>query len=94
MEARRAKGLCFNCDDKFSRGHRCKAKQFLLLLSEEDSPPEPELAILDPGLKEPDPSETPEFCSAASSPLCEYFHLSRAALTSPLSSHPTCTRTC
>ena len=24
MEDRRAKGLCFNCDEVFSRGHQCK----------------------------------------------------------------------
>ena len=24
MDERRAKGLCFNCDEKFARGHRCK----------------------------------------------------------------------
>lgn len=25
QDARRAKGLCFNCDERFHRGHRCKA---------------------------------------------------------------------
>ncbi|MCI10462.1 hypothetical protein A2U01_0031555, partial [Trifolium medium] len=29
---RREKGLCFNCDEKFSRNHRCKAR-FLLLIA-------------------------------------------------------------
>ena len=28
---RRAKGLCFNCDEQFKPGHRCKAPQLLLL---------------------------------------------------------------
>ncbi|XP_052291764.1 uncharacterized protein LOC127900631 [Citrus sinensis] len=28
---RRAKGLCFNCDEQFKLGHRCKAPQLLLL---------------------------------------------------------------
>lgn len=37
MDARRAKGLCFNCDERFFRGHRCKPKQFMLLLSDEDT---------------------------------------------------------
>lgn len=34
---RRAKGLCFNCDEKFSPGHRCK-KLFLIegIYEEED----------------------------------------------------------
>nr|KYP61599.1 Retrotransposable element Tf2 [Cajanus cajan]KYP61600.1 Retrotransposable element Tf2 [Cajanus cajan] len=30
MQARRDKNLCFNCDEKYTRGHRCKP-QFLLL---------------------------------------------------------------
>lgn len=41
MQERRSRGLCFNCDDKFSPGHRCHKKQFLLLLAEEEPPPEP-----------------------------------------------------
>lgn len=28
---RRAKGLCFNCDEQFKPGHRCKAPQLLFL---------------------------------------------------------------
>lgn len=35
MEERRSKGLYFNCDEKFPRGHVCKAKLFVLLLDEE-----------------------------------------------------------
>ncbi|MCI02373.1 hypothetical protein A2U01_0023405, partial [Trifolium medium] len=35
MADRREKGLCFNCDERFSRNHRCKAR-FLLLIAEED----------------------------------------------------------
>ncbi|KAK9083285.1 hypothetical protein Scep_029756 [Stephania cephalantha] len=27
-----SKGLCFNCDDKYTPGHLCKSKQFLLFL--------------------------------------------------------------
>lgn len=36
MQARKAKGLCYNCDDRFHTGHRCKTKQFLLLLADEE----------------------------------------------------------
>nr|KYP75814.1 Retrotransposable element Tf2 [Cajanus cajan] len=39
MQARRDKNLCFNCDERYTRGHRCKP-QFLLLTtfdSEEQS---------------------------------------------------------
>jgi hypothetical protein len=33
---RREKGLCFNCDERFSRNHRCKAR-FLLLIANTDT---------------------------------------------------------
>ncbi|KAL5582270.1 hypothetical protein UlMin_014712 [Ulmus minor] len=37
-QQKRAKGLCFRCDEKFSPGHRCKNRQLqVLLLSEDDS---------------------------------------------------------
>lgn len=35
MANRREKGLCFNCDEKFTRGHRCSSKFFLLIADEE-----------------------------------------------------------
>lgn len=53
---RRAKGLCFNCDDKFSPSHKSQSKQFLLLLTEDDTINTPDLPILEPSLKEPDPT--------------------------------------
>ncbi|RVW93094.1 Retrovirus-related Pol polyprotein from transposon 17.6 [Vitis vinifera] len=31
MQKRRAQGLCFNCDDKFTVGHKCRGPQLLLL---------------------------------------------------------------
>ncbi|RVW75473.1 hypothetical protein CK203_061524 [Vitis vinifera] len=31
MQRRRAQGLCFNCDEKFAPGHKCKGLQLLLL---------------------------------------------------------------
>lgn len=36
MAARREKGLCFNCDTKFTPGHRCKQAQFLCLMVEQE----------------------------------------------------------
>ena len=30
--------MCFNCDEKISRGHRCAPKLFLLIAGEEDNP--------------------------------------------------------
>jgi len=31
MQKRRAHGLCFNCEEKFTPGHRCRGPQLLLL---------------------------------------------------------------
>lgn len=42
MEARKEKGLCFNCDEKFTKGHRCPAKQLYLLIGEEEEADEEE----------------------------------------------------
>ena len=27
LDERRAKGLCFNCDNKYSKGHKCNEKK-------------------------------------------------------------------
>jgi len=34
----REKGLCFNCDEKFSRGHCCSSKMFLSITDEDGNP--------------------------------------------------------
>ncbi|XP_039120775.1 uncharacterized protein LOC120257362 isoform X1 [Dioscorea cayenensis subsp. rotundata] len=44
MQVRKAKGLCFNCDEKFTPSHRCVSRR-LLLLQWDTEPPED----LDPG---------------------------------------------
>lgn len=31
MQKKREKGLCFNCDEKFTQGHRCKISQVYLI---------------------------------------------------------------
>ncbi|WVZ16528.1 hypothetical protein V8G54_009510 [Vigna mungo] len=54
MADRREKGLCFNCDQKYSRSHRCPAR-FFLFISEEDDPvsgslPDPPFSDRDPEL--------------------------------------------
>ena len=36
MQARREKWLCYNCDDKYSFGHRCKKMQFYLISADEE----------------------------------------------------------
>ncbi|KAL9441766.1 hypothetical protein AB3S75_020297 [Citrus x aurantiifolia] len=35
MQTHCAQGLCFNCDERFKPGHRCRTRPFLLLLTEE-----------------------------------------------------------
>ena len=41
MRERRGKGICYNCDEKFTRGHRCVEQKLYLL--DVDSPPAPEI---------------------------------------------------
>lgn len=36
MDARRAKGLCFNCDEWFIKGHRCQKKQLYVITGDEE----------------------------------------------------------
>ena len=35
MQKRHAKGLCFNCNDKFVLGHKCNAMQAFLIERDE-----------------------------------------------------------
>ncbi|XP_024024262.1 uncharacterized protein LOC112092399 [Morus notabilis] len=42
VQQRRAKGLCFRCDERFSPGHRCKNRQLQVLLVAEDGTEEDE----------------------------------------------------
>nr|TKR90184.1 hypothetical protein D5086_0000235640 [Populus alba] len=36
MQTRRAQGLCFHCNDRFTTGYRCKKPQLLLLKGQKD----------------------------------------------------------
>ncbi|XP_021595172.1 uncharacterized protein LOC110602054 [Manihot esculenta] len=47
MQKRRAAGLCFNCDAKFTPGHRCAKPQLLLLDggTEDEDEDEPEISL-------------------------------------------------
>ncbi|KAK1650840.1 hypothetical protein QYE76_068645 [Lolium multiflorum] len=38
MDDHRAKGLCFNCDEKFVRGHRCKRLFYIQSADDEEEP--------------------------------------------------------
>ncbi|XP_010275983.1 PREDICTED: uncharacterized protein LOC104610859 [Nelumbo nucifera] len=51
MQKRRAQGLCFNCNEKFTLTHQCKGSQLLLLEGSDDYSEEEETD----GLMEPQP---------------------------------------
>jgi hypothetical protein len=36
MDERREKGLCFNCDNKYSKGHKCSEKKLFYIDCEEE----------------------------------------------------------
>lgn len=54
IASHRESGLCFNCDEKYHRGHRCASRVFLLVADEEDAPLA-HIKGLDPP---PDPPDT------------------------------------
>ncbi|XP_017408768.2 uncharacterized protein LOC108321508 [Vigna angularis] len=37
MQNRRERGLCYNCDEKYNPGHRCKSRFFLLVHDDEET---------------------------------------------------------
>ncbi|XP_039127559.1 uncharacterized protein LOC120263664 [Dioscorea cayenensis subsp. rotundata] len=79
MAARRKRGLCFNCDSPFTRGHRCNPPQFLCLLVDEgtESPEE----VLEP---DPVPLEVPAESPPAEPPSEEIPSISFHAFTGAL----------
>lgn len=89
MQIRRTKGLCFNCDERFVPGHKCKTRPFLLLLSDDPNPPpspthttEEDVFFLTESTTTP-PNEPVENTNPAESvpTTPENFHLSLHALT-------------
>lgn len=75
----RSKGLCYNCDDKWSPTHKCQGKQFLLLLC--DDPVDAEDTI-DPAKEPIDPGPSLDLTETIlqnPSPY-EHFQLSQATL--------------
>ena len=48
MDERQLKGLCYNCDEKYFTGHKCKEQKLFMAISEDiqeedvDTPPVPE----------------------------------------------------
>ena len=72
IASRRERGLCFNCEEKFHRGHRCSSR-FFLLISDEDDPPLSHIPNFDPPItltndpiptQPTDPPESPPSYSA------------------------------
>ncbi|XP_028237019.1 uncharacterized protein LOC114416356 [Glycine soja] len=56
LTSRRERGLCFTCDERYHRGHRCAARAFLLVTEEED----PSDSKIDPPDPPPDPPHEPD----------------------------------
>jgi hypothetical protein len=42
LEERKEKGLCFNCDNKYSKGHKCGEKKLFYIDCEEEEEEEEE----------------------------------------------------
>ena len=59
IQARRAKGLCYNCDELFKPGHQCRTKPFLLLQVDEEQSGELLTAELPPPLSSYPPLQPP-----------------------------------
>ncbi|KAH1248203.1 hypothetical protein GmHk_06G017937 [Glycine max] len=66
MASRHDKGLCYNCDEKWSTSHRCKG-HVLFLITDPSEPPDHPLALSSPTL-EPDPDPLPEPEKSPTSP--------------------------
>ena len=47
LDERREKGLCFNCDKKYSKGHKCGGKKLFYIYCEEEEPKEQEQTQVD-----------------------------------------------
>ncbi|KAH1250154.1 hypothetical protein GmHk_05G013373 [Glycine max] len=56
---RRERGLCFNCDEKYHRGHQCASRVFLLLAEDRDTIPIPDSPLITSLDPDPDPSFDP-----------------------------------
>lgn len=73
MAARREQGLCFNCDPKFTQGHRCNPPQFLYLMSDEWGRPTSEINEQDPSAMVAKPEPTDDAVGDGDNP-CISFH--------------------
>ena len=63
MDERQLKGLCYNCDDKYFLGHKCKEQKIFMAISEDISEEDVETPLLSESPETPDitpPSGPPE----------------------------------
>ena len=51
IASRRERRLCFTCDEKYHRGHRCTSRAFLLVAEEDETLP----GLINPPYPQPDP---------------------------------------
>jgi hypothetical protein len=54
MVERQLKGLCYNCDDKYFPGHKCKEQNFFMAISEDISEEDIETPLMSESAKTPD----------------------------------------
>lgn len=47
LQTRREKGLCYNCDERYTPVHRCKNRRLLLLTNDEDEDNDENIELLD-----------------------------------------------
>jgi hypothetical protein len=63
MAERQLEGLCYNCDDKYFPGHKCKEQNIFMAISEDiqeeydDTPPVPESPKISDIIPPSDPPE-------------------------------------
>lgn len=67
MAFRREKGLCYNCDEKWSSSHRCKGR-ILLFIADEPDPSPPLSPSSDPTPLDPEPLSSPLYLISVSTP--------------------------
>ena len=80
MAFRREKGLCYNCDEKWSSSHRCKGRVFLLI-ADPDDPATSEPPSTDyPHFPATEPNPTPDETNPVLDPNAPHPHISLHAL--------------
>lgn len=84
MAIRREQGLCFNCDAKFTRGHRCTPPQFLCLLADESDGAPFEQTDMVHTISEPEPEPPPAEVIVQDTPCISYHAMNGYSVPSTL----------